>query len=193
METSSGRNRPVAAVSRSSGPRCARPTGRSEQRTRRLGALCLAERDLRDPAYQLRIVPAGDLRHAGAPRGGVQVGSGADLGHPTPPRPVDWELEAPLDTAMLRAPAELADRAEPGARRDLRSLRREPRSRPARASSAAGLTMAGSGKSSSILPCAPVQRGTGSPACWSKTFAMGLRRHAARVQRLAPVRGIPAN
>src|SRR5207244_470606 len=76
---------------------------------------------------------------------------------------------------------------------DLRSLTTEPRSSPALASSAAGLTMAGSGKSSSILPCATVQRGMGSPACWSNAFAMGLRRHAARVQRLAPVMGIPAN
>src|SRR6059036_3286353 len=79
------------------------------------------------------------------------------------------------------------------ARSDLRSLTTEPRSSPALASSAAGLTMAGSGKSSSILPCATVQRGMGIPACWSKAFATGLRRHAARVQRLAPVMGIPAN
>src|SRR5438067_670344 len=79
------------------------------------------------------------------------------------------------------------------ARSDLRSLTTEPRSSPALASSAAGLTMAGRGKSSSILPCATVQRGMASPACWSNAFAMGLRRHAARVQRLAPVMGIPAN
>src|SRR5216110_2205380 len=61
------------------------------------------------------------------------------------------------------------------ARRHLRSLTTEPRSSPALASSAAGLTMAGSGKSSSILPCATVQRGTGSPACWSKGFATARR------------------
>src|SRR5437879_9401650 len=78
MATSSGRNRPVAAVSRSSGARCAWSTGRSEQLTRRLGALCLAERNLRDPAHQLRVVPAGDLRHAGQTGVVVQVRIGVD-------------------------------------------------------------------------------------------------------------------
>src|SRR5256886_12461524 len=74
----SGRNRRVAAVSRSSGARCAWSTGRSEQLTRRLGALCLAERNLRDPAHQLRVVPAGDLRHAGQTGVVVQVRIGVE-------------------------------------------------------------------------------------------------------------------
>ncbi|OLB13000.1 MAG: hypothetical protein AUH07_06835 [Gemmatimonadetes bacterium 13_2_20CM_70_9] len=79
------------------------------------------------------------------------------------------------------------------ARSARRSVTTEPRSSPALASSAAGLTIAGRGKSSSIFPCAMVQRGTGSPAWASSAFAIGLRRHAAMVQRLAPVTGIPAN
>src|SRR2546428_3749633 len=109
MATSSGRNRPVAAVSRSSGPRCARPTGRSEQLTRRLGSLSLAQRDRRDPAYQLRIVPAGDLRHAGEPGVVVQVWIGVALEHPRPPLVVDSEIDAPVALALHGPPGELGD------------------------------------------------------------------------------------
>src|SRR5438876_629783 len=109
MATSSGRNRPVAAVSRSSGPRCARPTGRSEQLTRRLGALCLAERDLRDPAHQLRIVPAGDLRHAGEPGVVVQIWIGVDLEHPGPPLVVDAEIDAAVALSLHGPPGELGE------------------------------------------------------------------------------------
>src|SRR5881628_1365495 len=108
MATSSGRNRPVAAVSRSSGPRCARP-GRSEQLTRRLGALCLAERDLRDPEHQLRIVPAGDLRHAGEPGVVVQIWIGVDLEHPGPPLVVDAEIDTAVALALHGPPGELGD------------------------------------------------------------------------------------
>src|SRR2546426_7655779 len=64
MATSSGRNRPAAAVSRSSRARCAWPTGRSEQLTCRLGTLRLAERDLGDAAHQLGVIPAGHAGHA---------------------------------------------------------------------------------------------------------------------------------
>src|SRR5207247_8597305 len=89
-----GPRRPGAAVSRSSGAGCAWSTGRSEQLTRRLGALCLAERNLRDPAHQLRVVPAGDLRHAGQTGVVVQVRIGVDLKHPRPPLVVHPEIDA---------------------------------------------------------------------------------------------------
>src|SRR2546422_168696 len=75
----------------------------------------------------------------------------------------------------------------------LRSATTEPRSSPALASSAAGLMMAGSGKSSWILPWATVQRGIGRPAWVRIALAVALRRHAASVQALAPVTGTPAN
>src|SRR5207237_9706971 len=69
----------------------------------------------------------------------------------------------------------------------LRSLTTDWRSRPALASSAAGLTMAGSGKSSSIFPCATVQRGTGRPARSRSVLATALRRHVAVVHGPEPV------
>src|SRR3989442_5049556 len=112
MATSAGRNRPVAAVSRSSGARCARPTGRSEQLTRRLGALCFAERDLGDPAHQLRVVPAGDLRHAGEAGVVVQVGIGADLEHPGPALIVQAEVDAAVALPLHGPPRELGDSDE---------------------------------------------------------------------------------
>src|SRR5207237_10225173 len=64
MATSSGRNRPVAAVSSSSRARWARPTGRSEQLTRRLGPLRVAQPHLGDAPYQLGVVPPGGLGNA---------------------------------------------------------------------------------------------------------------------------------
>src|SRR6266550_309510 len=109
MATSSGRNRPVAAVSRSSGARCAWSTGRSEQLTRRLGALCLAERDLRDPAHQLRVVPAGDLRHAGQTGVVVQVRIGVYLEHPGPALVVHPEIDAAVALSLHGPPGELGD------------------------------------------------------------------------------------
>src|SRR5947208_7575868 len=109
MATSSGRNRPVAAVSCSSGARCAWPTGRSEQLTRRLGALCLAERHLRDPAHQFRVVPAGDLRHAGKAGVVVQVWIGVDLEHPGPALVVHPEIDAAVALSLHGPPGEVGD------------------------------------------------------------------------------------
>ncbi|PYO34131.1 MAG: hypothetical protein DMD74_11830 [Gemmatimonadetes bacterium] len=60
-------------------------------------------------------------------------------------------------------------------------------------SSAAGLTIAGSGKSSGIVPRASIQRGTGSPSCASSVLATALRRHVAIVHEPQPVNGMPAN
>src|SRR2546430_10010277 len=113
MATSSGRNRPVAAVSRSSGARWPWPTGRSEQLTRRLGALCLAECDLGDPAHQLRIVPAGDLRHAGEAGVVVEIRVGVDLEHPRPALVVHTEIDAAVAFPLHGAPGELGDPDEP--------------------------------------------------------------------------------
>src|SRR5256712_9225124 len=109
MATSSGRNRPVAAVSRSSGARCAWPTGRSEQLTRRLGALCLAERRLRDPAHQFRVVPAGDLRHAGKAGVVVEVWIGVDLEHPGPALVVHPQIDAAVALSLHGPPGEVGD------------------------------------------------------------------------------------
>src|SRR3989442_12741405 len=113
MATSSGGNRPVAAVSRSSGARCAWSTGRSDQLTRRLGALCLAERTLRDPAHQLRVLPAGDLRHAGQTGVVVQVRIGVDLEHPGPALVVHAEIDAAVALSLQGPPDEFADPNEP--------------------------------------------------------------------------------
>src|SRR2546428_13406055 len=109
MATSPGRNRRGAAVSRSSGARCARPTGRSEQLTRRLGALRLAERDLGDPAHQLRVVPAGDLRHAGQAGVVVQIRIGVDLEHPGPALVVDAEIDPAVALSLHGPPREVRD------------------------------------------------------------------------------------
>src|SRR5207244_1783929 len=100
---------PVAAVSRSSGARCAWSTGRSEQLTRRLGALCLAERNLRDPAHQLRVLPAGDLRHAGQTGVVVQVRIGVDLEHPGPALVVHAEIDAAVALSLHGPPGEFGD------------------------------------------------------------------------------------
>src|SRR2546426_9717990 len=112
MATSSGRNRPVAAVSRSSGARCAWSTRRSEQLTRGLGALCLAERHLGDPAHQLGVVPAGDLRHAGKAGVVVQVRIGVDLEHPGPALVVEAEVDAAVALSLHGSPGELGDSDE---------------------------------------------------------------------------------
>src|SRR5881397_315030 len=109
MATSSGRNRPVAAVSRSSGARWPWPTGRSEQLTRRLGALRLAERDLGDPAHQLRVVPAGDLRHAGQAGVVVQIRIGVDLEHPLPALVVHAEIDPAVALSLHGPPREVRD------------------------------------------------------------------------------------
>src|SRR5436190_15765840 len=107
MATSSGRNRPVAAVSRSSGARCARSTRRSEQLTCGLGALRLAQGDLGDPAHQLGVVPAGDFRHAGKTGVVVQVRIGVDLEHPGPALVVEAEVDAAVALSLHGPPGEL--------------------------------------------------------------------------------------
>src|SRR3989442_799254 len=109
MATSSGRNRPAAAVSRSSRARCAWPTGRSEQLTCRLGTLRLAERALGDAAHQLGVIPAGHAGHARQAGVVVQVGIGIDLEDPHPPLVVQPEVHPAVPLALHHAPRRLGD------------------------------------------------------------------------------------
>ena len=68
------------------------------------------------------------------------------------------------------------------------------RSIPTLASSAFGLTMAGSGKSAGILlPCASVKAGTGRPPAASSVFATYFRWHTAIGQCRQPVKGTPVS
>src|SRR6266571_2961514 len=117
MATSSGRNRPVAAVSRSSGARCAWSTGRSEQLTRRLGALCLAERNLRDPneAVGELLRDAGRAHGCGAevvggpelPLAGVGEDGPGALGHATKVDLRDRQHAVPHEADVELAPADV--------------------------------------------------------------------------------------
>src|SRR5437870_11925152 len=123
MATSSGRNRPVAAVSRASRARWARPTGRSEQLTRRLGPLRVAQPHLGDAADQLGVVPPGGLGHARQAGVVVQVGVGVDLEDPHAALVVEPQVYATVPLPLHYPPRGLRDPDQPVAEL-LRDVRR---------------------------------------------------------------------
>src|SRR2546430_1448016 len=172
MATSSGRNRPVAAVSCSSRARWARPTGRSEQLTRRLGPLRVAQPHLGDAPYQLGVVPSGGLGHARQAGVVVQAGAGVDVEDPDAALVVEPQVHATAPLPLHYPPRGL---------------------RPLLAASAAGSTRAETANSAAILPGPTGERGFAGPAGASSALTMGLRGHAAMVHRLAPVSGTPVN
>src|SRR5207244_1416032 len=100
MATSSGPNRPVAAVSRSSRARWARSTGRSEQLTRRLGPLRVAQRHLGDAAHQLG-------GRSGFPLPGVGKDGPRPFGHAAEVDLGDWQDATPYEPDVELAPGDI--------------------------------------------------------------------------------------